>query len=479
MGLATSASLFVPEGVAVDGAGNLYIADSHNNRIRKVSAATGLITTVAGNGTATFAGDGGAATAASLNLPAGVAVDGAGNLYIADTSNNRIREVSAATGYITTVAGSGMPTFAGDGGTATTASLNRPFSVSVDGSGNIYIADTQNNRVRVVMSGTGIITTVAGTGMPTFGGDGGPATSASLSGPDGVAVDAGGNVYIDDEYNSRIRKVTAATGNISTVAGNDSSTFSGDGAAATSASLYFPGGVAVDGAGNLYIGDESNARVRKVTVKGGISFPTATAAGTTDTTDGVQLLALDNVGNAALTITSQQNNNGSYVLSNPMTGGCSTAVSVAAGASCILGEQFHPVVGSNGVVSASLAITDNSLNVAKAVQLVPLYGTTSAGSITVTVSTSTANAGAATTTIGVLVQYGGTVADTGAITLTVNGSAAGVGTPSCTVKSGHKNCLYPYTGSALATPGVYPVVATVASDSNYAAGSGTTTLSIK
>jgi streptogramin lyase len=262
-GAATSASLFFPFGVALDATGNLYIADEGNHRVRKVAAVTGIITTVAGNGSATFAGDGGAATSASLD-PFAVALDESGNLYIADVGNHRIRKVAATTGIVTTVAGDGSATFAGDGGAATSASLNSPYGVALDASGNLYIADLNNYRIRKVDAASGIITTVAGNGIPTYAGDGGAATSASLNSPTGVALDASGNLYVADYYNQRIRKVDVASGIITTVAGNGSPTFAGDGEAATSASLNGPLGVALDANGSLYIADIGNNRIRKV-----------------------------------------------------------------------------------------------------------------------------------------------------------------------------------------------------------------------
>jgi sugar lactone lactonase YvrE len=191
-----------PLGVAVDSAGNLYIADRANNRIRKVS--NGVIATVAGNGTLGFSGDNGPATSAQLNFPTGVAVDSAGSLYIADSINNRIRKVS--NGLITTVAGNGTSGFSGDNGPATSAQLSQPPGVAVDFVGNLYIADYFNNRIRKISNG--VITTVAGNGMQGFGGDNGPAISAQLNGPNGVAVNAAGNVYIADEFNNRIRLLT-------------------------------------------------------------------------------------------------------------------------------------------------------------------------------------------------------------------------------------------------------------------------------
>ena len=268
-GPATAAQLRFPTGVAVDGAGNLYIADLRNYRIRKVDAA-GVISTVAGDGTEGYGGDGDPATAAQLNRPIGVALDGAGNLYIADYWNHRIRKVDAA-GVITTVAGDGTRDRNGDGGAATGARLNHPAGVAVDGAGNLYIADRLNHRIRKV-DAAGVISTVAGYG-PTgedeggFRGDGGPATAARLNIPIGVALDGAGNLYIADTGNDRIRKVDAA-GVISTVAGGESL---GDGGAATGARLSDPSGVAVDGSGNLYIADTSNGRIRKVDAAGVIS----------------------------------------------------------------------------------------------------------------------------------------------------------------------------------------------------------------
>ena len=270
-GLATSAELYNPTGVAVDSAGNIYIADYLNNRVREVMAATGDIATVAGNGTAGFSGDGGLATSAELNRPSGVAVDASGNIYIADYENNRIREVTAATGDIATVAGNGTAGYSGDGGLATNAELDMLVGLAVDSAGNIYIADTFNNRIRKVTAATAKISTVAGDGTAGYLGDGGLATSAELNYPLGVAVDASGNIYIADSENSRIRMVTKSTSDISTVAGNGTAGYLGDGGLATSAEIDLPEGVAVDSAGNIYIADTDNNRIRAV---GGI--PTIT-----------------------------------------------------------------------------------------------------------------------------------------------------------------------------------------------------------
>jgi uncharacterized protein (TIGR03437 family) len=254
-GPATSALLNSPGSVTVDSAGNVYIADTANQRIRRISK--GVITTVAGNGTYGFSGDGGPAVNASLGLPARVAIDSAGNLYIADYANNRIRKVSG--GVITTVAGSDQFVGLGDGGPATSAVLNEPLGVAVDSAGNLYIADSSHNRIRKVSGGT--ITTIAGGATAGFSGDGGPAAGALLSNPTDVALDSTGNLYLADYGNARVRKIS--NGIITTVAGNGNFSTSGDGGPATAAALG-PDSIAIDSAGNLYIDDLTAQTVRKV-----------------------------------------------------------------------------------------------------------------------------------------------------------------------------------------------------------------------
>jgi sugar lactone lactonase YvrE len=245
--------------VAVDTAGDLYIADAGNNRIRKIAAATGFITTVAGDGSRGYSGDGGPAANAQLAGPTGVAVDTAGNLYIADGArerNDRIRRVAAATGVITTVAGNGSQGFSGDGGPATFAQFNSLGGLATDTSGNLYIADNFNNRIRMVSAETGTILTVAGTGVAGFSGDGGMAAKAELNNPLSVAVDAVGNLYIADSGNYRIRKVTAATGLIDT---------SWNGGVVYRKDLHtYPCAVALDAEGNLYIADSGVSEIRRV-----------------------------------------------------------------------------------------------------------------------------------------------------------------------------------------------------------------------
>ncbi len=273
-GLATAAYMAYPFGIALDTTGNIYVADNLNNVIRKITKSTGIITTVVGTGSFfsmgwPWVGDGGLATDADLNDPWDIAVDAAGNLYIADRGDNVIRKVDAVTGIINTVAGTGTAGYSGDNGLATSAKLNGPDGVTFDAAGNMYISDDYNNVIRKVNKTTGIITTVAGTGTAGYSGDNGLATSAKINDPSlKVAFDVDGNFYIADDGNNVIRKVTIATGIITTVAGNGVNGYSGDNGPATSATLNGPEGVAVDKLGNIYITDENNT-VRKVNGPGG------------------------------------------------------------------------------------------------------------------------------------------------------------------------------------------------------------------
>jgi sugar lactone lactonase YvrE len=322
---AISAELHTPYGVALDVAGNIYIADADNNVVRKVTVASGIISTVAGNGTQGFSGDGSAAISAELHTPYGVALDTAGNIYIADTNNNVVRKVTVASGIISTVAGNGTRGFSGDGSAAISAELHSPNGMTLDAAGNIYIADEGNYCVRKVTASTGVISTVAGTcsiGYSGLGGadgtsvnssDGGAATSAEMGSVSAVALDATGNIYIADtqRFHTSIRKVTVASGIISTVAGGGTQGYSGDGGAATSARLYNPYGVALDAAGNIYIADLGNCRIRKVTASTGI-ISTVVGNGTCDDSgdggaatsaeiESVSAVALDAAGNIYLT----------------------------------------------------------------------------------------------------------------------------------------------------------------------------------
>jgi large repetitive protein len=280
-GQATGSTLFLPMGGALDAAGNLFISDSNNQRIRKVNGATQIISTVAGNGTPGFGGDGGLATSAMLDTPADVKLDGAGNMYIADSANHAVRMVNAATGIIWTIAGTGGQVgYSGDGGQATQATLGSPSGLAFDGDHTLYISDPANNAVRKVDLSTGIITTVAGTGTAGFAGDGGPAIAGLLDYPWEIALGGDGSLYIADLSNNRIRKVNPA-GTISTVVGTGVRGYDGDLGLATKAELNVPAGVAMDVAGNLYVADSGNSLVRKV---GAVTGIIQTIAGTTSPT---------------------------------------------------------------------------------------------------------------------------------------------------------------------------------------------------
>lgn len=261
-GPATAAEIDEPYGVAVDGGGNVYFAGGNGtaNRVRKVNT-SGIITTIAGTGVAGFSGDNGPATLAQLSAPTCVVVDPVGNVYITDIGNNRVRKVGT-TGIITTIAGTGSITDGGDGGPATAAGVYDPYGIAIDGTGNIYVAEDHGHRIRKVNT-SGIITTIAGTGMPGFSGDNGPATVAQLYRSVGVGVDASGNVYIADSHNNRIRKVNSA-GIIMTIVGNDTAGYNGDGIAPDSAQLSTPSAIAFDKHSNLYISDFGNDRIRYI-----------------------------------------------------------------------------------------------------------------------------------------------------------------------------------------------------------------------
>lgn len=259
-GPATMATMSLCHGIGMDTKGNLYIADYNNQRIRKVNAA-GIITTIAGNGTAGYAGDNGPATAATLNYPYDVAADKWGNVYITDGLNNSIRKVDTF-GIISTVAGNGVAGNFGDGGAASSALVYAPVNIAVDTFGNIYF--TSDNVVRKIDIISGLISTVAGNHVPDYSGDSGPATNAQIA-SNGIVVDFSGNIYLADFDNNCIRKVNNL-GIISTIGGHQplGAGFSGDGGIATNAKMYFPAGVTIDKLGNIYVADLGNNRIRKI-----------------------------------------------------------------------------------------------------------------------------------------------------------------------------------------------------------------------
>ncbi len=261
---ATAVPLLLPSAIAFDPQGNLYLADSANHLIRKVDT-TGHITTIVGTGTQGFSGDAGQANAAQLDSPQGLALNpGTNTLYIADTHNHRIRQLNLTTGIITTIAGTGTPSFSGDSTLATNATLNLPTGLAVDTINNLYVSDTANHRIRRIDAITHIITTIAGNGTQGFSGDGGQATQATIDSPTGLAVDTLNNLYLSDTANHRIRRIDAITRIITTLAGIGTQGFSGDGLSSTAATLAFPTGLTLDASGNLYFADTANHRIRRI-----------------------------------------------------------------------------------------------------------------------------------------------------------------------------------------------------------------------
>lgn len=263
---ATSVPLLLPTNIAIDAQGNLYIAETGRHIVRRVDV-QGVITTVAGSGVQGFDGDGGQATSALLDSPLGLAL-GTGSLYIADSHNHRVRKVDLTTGVISTIAGGAARGSSGDGGKAVDATLDQPSALAFDRAGNLFIADSGRNCIRRIAS-DGIITTVAGSGVQGIAGDDSLATAALFDSPGGLAVDASGNIYLADTHNHRVRRIDAASGKVTTIAGNGIGSFSGDGRAAIRASLDLPRGLSLDQQGNLYIADASNQRVRRIDATSG------------------------------------------------------------------------------------------------------------------------------------------------------------------------------------------------------------------
>lgn len=263
---AIAAQLYFPYGLGIDNSANLYIGEYYNYRVRKVSS-SGLISTIAGTGNQGYSNDGSLATTADISLPSAVAVDAGGNVYFADYGNARIRKI-ATNGTVTTIAGTGTVGYSGDGGPATSANINTPSGLAIDAIGNIYFTDRSSNVIRKIDT-SGVISTIAGTGASGFGGDLGTATSATLSMPHGIAIGPGNKIYFADMANNRIRMIS--NGTITTVAGDGTAAFGGDGGAATSAQINLPHGVAVDTTGNIYISDYGNNAIRKVNTLGSIS----------------------------------------------------------------------------------------------------------------------------------------------------------------------------------------------------------------
>jgi sugar lactone lactonase YvrE len=461
-GPAIDATIFGTSDITIDSIGNIYLADIGGQEVRKIDASTGIISRIAGQGTSGYGygGDGGPAINSFLNAPQDVALDSANNLYIADRQNHVVRKIDGATGIISTVAGQYYSSFTlqppsdGDGGPATQALLNEPTGLAFDSAGNLYIADAAGSQIRKVDAVTNTISTVAGTGARGYTGDGGPATSAVLDLPEGVAVDQAGNVYFTDDQNSVVRRVDAVTGIITTYAGNpniplnqnillsgpatsiniaatyikfdaagnlyitgndavrrvdavtkimtsiasgqtdeDYGTVSaGDGYPAIgypNAGFDNPVGIAIDSSGSLLIND--NAYLRKVdTTTSAVYFLQPTALSTLDAANDPQTVNVGNIGNAALTLpalgsgTNATVSPASFLFDSTLSNSCpqvssgSSPATVAPGDSCDLALDFQPLV--SGKITGSLVLTDNTLNsgpttsTAYAVQSIPVQG---------------------------------------------------------------------------------------------------------
>jgi large repetitive protein len=552
--LATSADLETPSGVVLDGTGNMYIADGGHNKIRIVAppvspATAGIIHTFAGSGDAGFSGDGGSAAAANLNSPTGIALDGAGNLYIADTGNNRIRKVTPA-GKITTIVGNGVAGYAGDNqvaGTVTTQ-LNQPLGVTVDYAGNLYIADTSNQSIRRVDAVTGVITTVAGNGVAsglgdgrgTYSGDNGAATSAGLSLPYAVAFDASGNMFIPDSANDCVRRVDAVTQIITTVAGIGGQPGSPvNGTSATSTRLNEPSGVAVDAAGNLYIADTQNAAIRKVNfATGQISTLIANGAGNALSTSNalapVQIYApvgvyldgagnlffadlyymlvskidssrgvlnftatkvqlgsqspsplvqtLENDGNAPLNLTSLTNDANAVI--DTVTTTCSLTSPLAQDTDCAIGAYFAPSLAITIPTGASQLQVDANVNAAGTMPVSPLDVIVVGDAVPVNATTLVlVSSPASPSTYGQNVTFTATVSSgatpTGSVAFTIDGVTtvpASVNVSS----AGNNSAVATYTTTAPLAVGAHTVLATFTSakSANFLSSNSTLTQAV-
>ena len=467
-GLATLASLSSPTSVVLDGAGNLYFADSNNHAIRMVSVATGIITTVAGvPGAQGYQGDGGLATLANLDTPDAVAIDAInGYLYIADTGNNVVRRVDLATGIISAFAGNHIAGYSGDGGQATNASLNGPWSITVAPDGQIYIADQNNHAIRQVAL-NGVIATIAGNGTSGFSGDGGPASSAVFDSPAATALDVAGNLYIADSGNNRVRKINAVTGTIATVAGSANESFSGDGGPADQAGFYGPYALVLDGPGNLYISDVFHNRIRKVNSSTAIqNFPTMRV----QRVSGTQDQTLENDGNASLNISQIAPSVNAQL--DPTETSCSVGTPLSPAYFCILGTQFAPTVVGNSV-KGTITITSDSPNSPQTVTLAGKVQTLDPVTITLTTSgASWTNTSPVPITFTVTITSTG-VTPTGTVTFFDGTTAIGTATlntagvaqfPTTSLAPGSHVITVSYAGDTNNSPGTSSAITQVVKD---------------
>jgi sugar lactone lactonase YvrE len=463
-GPATQAMVSTPAGLLLDGAGNLYIADTGNHIIRRVDAFSGKITTVAGTpGTQGYSGDGNVATRARLSLPEGMTFDAAGDLLIADTGNNVVREVNAATGNISTIAGTGTAGFNGDGRTATTALLNSPWSVAVAQNGSFYIADLANNRVRLVNS-SGVISSVAGTGIQGFSGDGGNASTALLDEPAAVVLDPAGDLYIADSGNNRVREVNASTGLIATITGTDSEQFAGDDGPANLASLYGPYALFFDESGNLFIADMFHNRVREIDA---LTVSLQYAAIKVGNVSPSQAFLLANDGNANMDITAPGLVNAA---TDPATTTCTIGADILSASTCNVGADFAPTVIGDPVLG-SITINSNAASTAPVIKLSGEVLSITPTTIAVTSSVNPSLVGAAVTFTATVSNGGaaltGTVVfldgTTQLCSVSVSNSSATCITSGLTL--GQHNITASYSGDSNDASSVSPVLVQVVKQS--------------
>ncbi|HTW60188.1 MAG TPA: Ig-like domain repeat protein [Terracidiphilus sp.] len=483
-GPASTSVLNQPNGVTVDGAGNVYIADTGNNEIREIVAATGQIVTVAGGATTVCAattdsvGDGCPALQATLNNPLGVSLDTGGNLYVADTSNQRIREVPVSTGTIATVAGNGTGGYNGDNITAISAELNTPYGVAFDASGNMYIPDQGNDRVRMVCAsatsavisgttctGAGIIITVAGDGTQGFSGDSGPAASAELWAPSGVALDAAGDLYVADTQNQAIRKVNSYSGNISTLVRSGVGTVYYQNAFINTG-LYAPTGIALDASGDVYIADALDMVIREVQSNfTALDYKTAVRQGSQSTQMPV---TIEDDGNADLGITGITAGANAQV--NNVTTTCVVSPpDLDTSRDCIIGAIFAPTATGNPL-TGNIDVTSQTANSPLDIELV---GDALAVNSTTTAITSTpdpSNYGQIVTFTVTVTTGSGTGSLTGTVTITDTST-----NPVTTLASGlavNSSGVATFQISTLAV-GQHTIVAAYSGDSGHTSSTST------
>jgi sugar lactone lactonase YvrE len=468
-GPSANVPLNAPAGLAVDGSGNLYIADTNNNVVRKVAAGTGLITVYAGGaqyGSPQDLGDGGPATSAQLDFPNGLAVDSAGNLYIADNGDSRVRMVAASNGIITTVAGNGNVGSTGDGGPATSASVGQPQALALDSSGNLYIAIPDLGLVRKVTMSTGIISTVAGYGNPGTSGDGGPALKAEID-PQGVAVDATGNLYISDP--ASIREISVATGLISRVAGNGYFGYSGDGGSATVAEISFPQGIAFDAAGNLYFADQENDRVREVfSPAHAFVVPAVTVTPSATSITSAQPLSVTVAVNGGAENPTPTGSvtlaGGNYSAQQNLANGTIT-FSLAAGSLPVGANKLTAVYGSDNASAGTYAVASQTATVTVTNPI-----GAAAATVTLTPSATTITNQQAITVAASVTGGSGQVTPAGTVTL-----AGGSYSSQQPLASGGASFTVPAGALTAATN---TLTANYSGDSTYAAASATTTITV-